>query len=349
MKKKLIEYKMKLTGDYLNVFETIEQYIECSDSMYEKKEECLEEILDLLLTAQENGRVPEEVIGKDIKIFCNNILKGINYHSFVFYMALRLVGISATALFMSMFFMVSYNVLGVQGTVVVGSQISIIYVFGIAVSTVVLDFFIDYYFRKQIAKNGKNKYAKYKGKIRLILVMLSSILFTLIQGMDFHKTYTTIPRMLLIFAIALLLVAVINCIERCGGLGDLYGTTYNKSKKIGILKTGLYMKYEKKKAKNIRKNRDYSVELFSKRQKKEIEISHIFFCILLPFIIGEVCLCGYLILTKDIGAGIFILFIFILALMMINIIFILLKKPQLKLLQELCGEQIDNENKIKMV
>jgi len=60
-------------------------------------------------------------------------------------------------------------------------------------------------------------------------------------------------------------------------------------------------------------------------------------------------LCGYLILTKDIGAGIFILFIFILALMMINIIFILLKKPQLKLLQELCGEQIDNENKIKMV
>jgi len=349
MKNNLIEYKLKLKSDYLTEFESIEQYIACSDSMYAKKEECLEEILDLLLTAQENGRVPGEVIGKDIKTFCNNILKGINYHSFVFYMALRLVGISATALFMSMFFMVSYNVFGIHGTIVVGSQISIIYAFGIAVSTVVLDFFIDYYFRKQIAKSGKNKYAKYKGKIRLILVMLSSVLFALIQGMDFHKTYTTIPRMLLIFVIALLLVAVIDCIERRGGLGDLYGSTYSKSKNIGILKTGLYMKYEKKKAKNIRKNRDYSVELFSKIQKKEIEISHILFCILLPVIIGDVCLCSYSILTKELGAGIFVLFIFILALMVINIIFILLKKPQLKLLQDFYEENIDNENKIKMV
>ena len=61
---------------------------------------------------------------------------------------------------------------------------------------------------------------------------------------------------------------------------------------------------------------------------------------------GEVFLCGYSILTKEHGVNIYILFFFILAILVINIKLILLKKIQLKFLQEFCEERIDKENKI---
>ena len=345
MKKKLIEYKVKLAGEYLSEFEKIEQYIECSDSMYDKKDECLEEILDLILTAQENGRLPEEVIGKDIETFCNNVMKGISYHSLGFHIAIRLVGISFTALITGMIFVILSNIFGYHGTAVVGNQINIIFIYGVATTTVLLDFLIDCYFRKQIAKSGKNKYIKYKGKIALILVILSSIFVGLIEE-NFTKRYTTSPRVLLVFIITVILAVVCDGIERRGGFGTLYGGTYNKSKNREFLKTGLYMKYEKKRAKYLRKNREFSVEYFSEKQINDIKIGHIGNCILLPFIIGEVFLCGYSILTKELGVSIFLMFIFILALLVINIKFMLITKPQLELLQEFCEERIDKENKI---
>jgi len=344
MKKNKDEYKLKLTGNYLNQYEAIEQYIECSDSMYNKKEECLEEILDLLLTAQENERLPEEVIGKDIKTFCDNVLKGINYHSSIFYIAVRFTAISFTALIVGIIFMALYNVFGGQGTVVVRNQVSIIFTYGIALTTGLFDFLIDFYFRKQIAKNGKNKYIKFKGEIRLALVVLCSMLFSLIEE-TFVKKYTTLPRMLLIVVITLLLVAVVDCIERRGGFDGLNGSSYRKSKDRELLKTALYLKYEKKSNRNIRKNKVYSVEYFAKKQKKEIEIGHVMQCILFPFIMAEVFLCGYSILAKELTSGIFILFILILGLMVINIKLILIKKTQLKLLQEFCEERIDKENR----
>jgi len=340
MKKNLIDYKMKLTGKYLSQFEIIEQIIECSDSMYDKKEECLEEILDLLLTAQENGRLPEEVIGKDMRTFCNNILKGINYHTIVYLISVRLFVITLTALIIGISLMALCNVLGNQGTVVVGNKISIIYTYGIAATAGLLDLFIDYCFRNQIVQNGKNKYMKHKGKIRLILVVLSSIFVGLIEE-NFGRIYTTLPRMLLIVMITLILAVVINVLERRGVLNVLYENTYNKSKNRELIKTGLNRKYEK----NNKKNIELSIDSFLEKQQKEIKIGHIMHCMLFPFIIGEVCMCGYLILAKELTGIIIALFVLALVILVINIKFILLKNKQLELLMEFHDEYIENQNK----
>lgn len=336
MKKDINEYKVKLTGEYLNQFKKIEQFIECSDGFDNRKYECLEEILDLLLTAQEDGKASEEVVGNDIKTFCNNILLGVSNHSIVYHLSVRLMLIAFTALAIGVFIKLLNNIWKDPGFHVVGNQINIISTYGIASATCIFDFLIDCYFRKRIVKKGVNKYIKHRSKIRLILVLVSSVLFGFVEEFTFGKVYTTLPRMLLIAIITLFAAGVIEFIEKRGSFDNSDASTFNKFKKKELLITALHRKYEKKKDKNIRKNRVYSLEHFENEQKKEINIGHVMQCVILPFILWEDGLFVYSILIKGSTVSKIIMFIFVLVLTGINIKFIVMKKAQLEVLQEFC-------------
>ncbi|MBR6579878.1 MAG: hypothetical protein IKK66_01100 [Ruminococcus sp.] len=61
-----------LTGAYNEAFTTARQYAVTKGYTQEKINESMSDLYDILLTAQEDGRPVEKVIGKDISYFCKN-------------------------------------------------------------------------------------------------------------------------------------------------------------------------------------------------------------------------------------------------------------------------------------
>lgn len=66
------EMEKNLTGAYNEAFSTAVQYAMTKGYTKEKINESMSDLYDLLLTAQEDGRPVEKVIGKDISYFCKN-------------------------------------------------------------------------------------------------------------------------------------------------------------------------------------------------------------------------------------------------------------------------------------
>ncbi|QNO13506.1 DUF1048 domain-containing protein [Alkalicella caledoniensis] len=65
--------KNKLWGEYLVTFEKAELYYKLSNIDQSVMERCLNEIVDLLLNAQEAGQQVSNIVGSDIKKFCENL------------------------------------------------------------------------------------------------------------------------------------------------------------------------------------------------------------------------------------------------------------------------------------
>lgn len=62
----------KLEGDYKDAFKRADMYSLVVRIDEETREEMMMNLLDLLLTAQEEGKPVEKVIGKDLKVFCKS-------------------------------------------------------------------------------------------------------------------------------------------------------------------------------------------------------------------------------------------------------------------------------------
>lgn len=69
-------YTQKLEGEYKEVFGKIDMYV-CADSIEESaKEDMMSNLLDVFLTAQEEGRPVKKIIGTDIEKFCKEFCSG---------------------------------------------------------------------------------------------------------------------------------------------------------------------------------------------------------------------------------------------------------------------------------
>lgn len=66
----------QLKGDYLAAFKQAELYSMVDSIDYDKQNEMLLELLDLLLEAQSNGKPVEKIIGSDIEKFCKSFFSG---------------------------------------------------------------------------------------------------------------------------------------------------------------------------------------------------------------------------------------------------------------------------------
>jgi DNA-binding ferritin-like protein (Dps family) len=81
MKTSYLTVKDKLQGDYLQAFQQVELYA-CVQNLDENtNEELLMEVLDLLLTAQKEGRGVERVLGADVEQFCQQYFDGYLWRS----------------------------------------------------------------------------------------------------------------------------------------------------------------------------------------------------------------------------------------------------------------------------
>jgi len=63
-------YINQLGGHYLEVFQKIEVYCRAKGLDACELEECMDQLMDLFLTAQAEGKTVERIIGKDFKAFC---------------------------------------------------------------------------------------------------------------------------------------------------------------------------------------------------------------------------------------------------------------------------------------
>lgn len=67
-----IVYSDKLKGDYKDVFNTVNTYVETSMVDEVTESEALNDLCDMLLTAQEEGRPAASIVGNNIETFCRN-------------------------------------------------------------------------------------------------------------------------------------------------------------------------------------------------------------------------------------------------------------------------------------
>ena len=66
---------VKLEGEYRKVFEEVEAYTMVKRYEGEGNDELMMNLLDMLLTAQEEGKEPEKIIGSDVKKFCEEYFR----------------------------------------------------------------------------------------------------------------------------------------------------------------------------------------------------------------------------------------------------------------------------------
>lgn len=69
------EYIDLLKGEYKDTFLRIDVYISSSNLVVDDPSDIMDEVLDLLLSAQENNKSIEDVIGNDIEYFCNQLIE----------------------------------------------------------------------------------------------------------------------------------------------------------------------------------------------------------------------------------------------------------------------------------
>ncbi len=65
-------YKEKLKDDYLKAFDYVETYSMSIQVPEQENEEMLNNLLDMLYEAQENGQPVEKIVGKDLQQFCTD-------------------------------------------------------------------------------------------------------------------------------------------------------------------------------------------------------------------------------------------------------------------------------------
>ncbi len=70
MRDSYVFYKDRLNDRFLSVFEKIELFILSCDMDKVTVESKLSELLDTFISAQEDGRTPETLVGEDVKAFC---------------------------------------------------------------------------------------------------------------------------------------------------------------------------------------------------------------------------------------------------------------------------------------
>ncbi|MCM1399968.1 MAG: DUF1048 domain-containing protein [Clostridium sp.] len=66
------ELSQKLEGEYRRVFDEVEAYAIIKNYAGEGKEELMMNLLDMLLTAQEEGKEAEKIVGNDVRKFCKD-------------------------------------------------------------------------------------------------------------------------------------------------------------------------------------------------------------------------------------------------------------------------------------
>lgn len=277
-----------LKEDYKDVFKKIEIYIQAHSLVVESTSSLLEEVLNMLLDAQEDNKEINEVIGEDIEEFCkelidsnkrtllDNVLDWLGWYRYI-------------ALFFGVMEMISLLV-DISDNIVNPLMINVD--MGIFVVCMIVSFALAYllsFFRKKMIF----KYQWYSPKADnvvsiMILICMFFICFTVPDYMD---SLIKIPRIIFI-PFTLIFFFIMNKKKKeekntqreLGNLFEFKDTLYNE-----IIKT-YREQYNKYKIKCIKKNievlevKKWYKNKYKKEEKEEI-INHLLFVVIIALAI----------------------------------------------------------------
>lgn len=292
----LQEYEQKLTGTYHTVYEEMNTYLDSVDSLFDKKEYCQEEILDVLLTAQQQQAPLEKLIGNP-KVFCGNLIQSQRTETAYIRIALRGFLVSLIALVIGNVYMLvkkeEYLEFG---------GISLFYTYGIALGICLLDYLLSELSLKQLLKGSYSRLLKR----RKILFLIGCALIGIFMGMVQEYVYEAFPQITFhIKTAAFFLITYTVIIELFVFLvydtwKEIYHTeiTDMESK----IRKALMKKYEKKRLKKEKKGKSYSMDAFIEEQKNQTRESYIIFsinCVVCTMVLLWILVCIFLAGTID--------------------------------------------------
>ncbi len=219
------EMEKNLTGAYNEAFSTVAQYAVTKGYTQEKINESMSDLYDILLTAQEDGRPVEKVMGKDIGYFCKNYFGKYSISDF-----LKSTG---EFIFRACIFLVIWELLssmfhtgGFMAYMVEKADLTH-YIFGlsIAVVTNVISFFV------VAPLTAKNRKAGDWSNILLCAAMFAAIFLSL----EFKLPIDVNVKVWVLFAILVSYIAIYFTIrsviryKKFGTISDIYKKAFRKN------------------------------------------------------------------------------------------------------------------------
>ena len=169
------QYVNQLNEENYRFFMEIMEYIDCSDSMYEHKNECLEEILDLMISAQQDGVEMNLVIGTNYQKLCENILQSINATNNAQRIVLRICGFGITAVVLGLVEL-AFSYMNISLGWVKDDKINILHPFMIAMLIVGIDWGVEVIIRRQLVKHNSDTMYKKRSGIKMIIWVVSGLI-----------------------------------------------------------------------------------------------------------------------------------------------------------------------------
>jgi DNA-binding ferritin-like protein (Dps family) len=208
----LKRYKLKknLASRSLKDFKDIVDYIEMSSLSSIEREVVFQQILDMMLEAQSQGKLADQVIGDDIKGFCDSIIEETNYNKSIFHICFSYIESILQLGLIALLVIIVINLLLHGGEISFNGQnifyIDIVRFVAIWVAIGPLTFITK---RKRIFDKKKSR-TGYLG-IPVLWIILANLLFTVANIIDnkFPNLATThvFPDGNIIFILFLFLIA----------------------------------------------------------------------------------------------------------------------------------------------
>ncbi|MBR4881999.1 MAG: DUF1048 domain-containing protein, partial [Clostridia bacterium] len=81
MRDSYVYYKEKLDDRFLSIFEKVELFVLSCGIDKVTAEDRLSELIDIFISAQEDGRSPQSIVGEDVKAFCKVFMAEYSWRS----------------------------------------------------------------------------------------------------------------------------------------------------------------------------------------------------------------------------------------------------------------------------
>lgn len=280
------KYVNQLNEPNYSCFKELKEYMDCSDSMYEHKDECLEEILDLMISAQQDGVPIESVIGSDRQAFCENILQSINVTNKAQRIILRICGWGITAVVMGLLELVIAYTDASFGWGK-GGKINILYPFLIATLILALDWGMEVLIRRQLVKQNNDTLYKKRGGIKVVIWIISGFIGAMLRetisyfGVEYEWLFVSVVGLLLMGG-AIVLFSIICYMLLSSGLDSKQsGRLINAESRTKSIVEKLEMRYHNKISKLekvgqfIENNK--SRDEFQRKYLRECKVTHYLF------------------------------------------------------------------------
>lgn len=229
------KYKNRLSGEYKTIFEKIDLYITDNTKLnIIEKNNCFLQILDTFLSAQEEGRGVEEIIGSNLMKYCDDMIRGEAIYIYkISRVCFKLLGVLSYIIFMN-FFMNIGSYIELKDTGLIFKSIN----FGIAeVIFAVMCVFIPK-FTALVTRNHFNNingYRKIRRYARCIEFLFIPIVYTIFKiNFKMYGINIYFTNAILIFIYTTIISVVV----------DLLTETFNKNNDSSELLNKQYEKYK---------------------------------------------------------------------------------------------------------